>query len=89
MRLEGGERMYSPTDLVTFLGCQYATTLALQVLEQSPGSPKPTDALGELIKEKGLYHERMFLEELRSQYPGEVVEIASNRAFVSSSSWSR
>jgi predicted RecB family nuclease len=68
--------IYSATDLVNFLGCRHATFLDRRNLDE----PMPTaeeDPLMVLLQEKGMAHERRYLEKLKAdgrevtQIPGE------------------
>ena len=66
MRKIGGKILFSATDLVNFLGCRHCTWLDLKDLEQ-PLEKAESDAEKILLKEKGLEHERAYLERLREQ----------------------
>ncbi|PYU87860.1 MAG: hypothetical protein DMG08_27145, partial [Acidobacteria bacterium] len=66
MRKIGGKILFSATDLVNFVGCRHCTWLDLKDLEQ-PLEKAESDAEKILLKEKGLEHERVYLERLREQ----------------------
>ena len=74
MRDEQGVRLYSATDLVNFLGCGHATFLDVRQLHDPAELPEEDDEQLELLQEKGLEHERSFLERLRAQGRG-IIEI--------------
>ncbi len=74
MRIEHGALIFSATDLVTFLGCRHATFLDRRNLD-APVAPGEEDPLLALLKEKGIAHERRYLERLKMN-GREVVEIA-------------
>lgn len=59
--------LYSATDLVNFLGCAHCTALDLRCRDgQLAPPPAADDAYRTLLAEKGLEHERGFLNRLRS-----------------------
>src|SRR5580692_2964902 len=66
--------MFSATDLIAFLGCRHATFLDRRNLDE-PMPPGAEDPLLALLQEKGLAHERRYLEVLRKDGRG-VVEIS-------------
>lgn len=57
--------LYSASDLVNFLGCTHATVLDLAQLD-NPVKLPPDDEQTQLLQEKGLEHERAYLERLRN-----------------------
>ncbi|SDC56410.1 TM0106 family RecB-like putative nuclease [Paraburkholderia lycopersici] len=59
----GGVRIYSASDLVSFLECEYSTTLALIDLE-TPLPRNPADEQLALVQERGLKHEKAYLADL-------------------------
>lgn len=61
-----GERIYSASDLVSFLECEHSTTLALIDLV-TPLPRNPEDEQLALVQERGLAHERAYLGTLTSQ----------------------
>jgi predicted RecB family nuclease len=68
--------IFSATDLVNFLGCRHATFLDRQNLDE-PMAVREDDPLLVLLQEKGMAHERRYLEKLKAdgrevtQIPGE------------------
>ena len=69
-----GRRLYSASDLVNFLGCPHASTLDVRQLTEPVDFPDD-DAQTKLLQEKGLAHERDYLESLRAQGRS-IVEVA-------------
>jgi predicted RecB family nuclease len=78
MREEGGLRFYAATDLVNYLGCAHATACDLRQLT-NPVELSEDDEHAALLQEKGLEHERAYLERLRNEGRS-VTEIPSNVA---------
>ena len=66
MREEGGQRIYSATDLVNYLGCTHATFCDLRQLVQPVTLPAHND-YAVLLQEKGIEHERAYLAQLRKE----------------------
>lgn len=64
MRVIDGKRLYSASDLVNFLGCNHCTALDLRQLV-SPVELPPDDQQAVLLQQKGMVHERSYLERLR------------------------
>lgn len=64
MRNVDGARLYSASDLVNYMGCEHATLFDLRQLV-SPVELPGDDAHTVLLQQKGLEHERAFLEALR------------------------
>lgn len=62
MRLHEGQTLFSPTDLVRFLGCIHATALDLVRLGDPDGAPAlaQDDAMAKLVQQAGLEHEKRF-----------------------------
>src|SRR5829696_9550048 len=56
----------SATDLNNYLGCRHATFLDLSILGQAAAAAEPDPQL-ELLKKKGIDHERWHLDYLRNQ----------------------
>ena len=75
MLINDGVRLYSASDLVNFLGCTHATFLDLGHLVNPVQFP-PDDEQAKLLQEKGIEHERAYLERLRAD-GRVVVEIAA------------
>lgn len=68
MRLHLNQPLYSATDLLNFLGCTHATALDFKLM--GGGLAPPTsedDAYLEILKEKGLDHERLYLAKLKAE----------------------
>ena len=66
MQEQDGQTLFSAGDLVAFLECEHATTLALQ--DQAAPLPRAEDDESlQLIQDKGFAHEAAFLEKLRKQ----------------------
>lgn len=58
--------LFSASDLVNFMGCTHATFLDLRQLTE-PVTFDEDDAHTVLLQEKGMEHERAYLERLRSE----------------------
>ena len=67
--------IFSATDLVNFLGCRHATFLDRRNLDELMAGAED-DPLLVLLQEKGMAHERRYLEKLKAE-GREVVQIAS------------
>src|ERR1700674_729870 len=72
VRFQNNSLTFSATDLVNFLGCSHATYLDRRNLD-APVEFGAEDPLLALLQEKGLAHERRYLQKL--QKGREVVEI--------------
>jgi predicted RecB family nuclease len=57
----------APTDLSNFLGCRHLTALDLRAARGELTRPVRNDAFVDDLRERGLAHEREYLEVLRSQ----------------------
>jgi predicted RecB family nuclease len=68
--------LYSASDLVTFLGCRHATFLDRRQLD-APVPLGDADPYLALLQQKGIEHERAYLERLRDE-GREIVEIAGD-----------
>ncbi len=66
MRIQKGSLIFSASDLVNFLGCRHATYLDRRHLDE-PMPLADADPLLALLQEKGLAHERRYLEVLRKE----------------------
>src|SRR6478672_817717 len=66
MRRWNSNLLYSASDLVSHLECEHATTLALQDLDVRLPRAED-DAAAELIKDKGMEHERAVLAAFKAQ----------------------
>jgi predicted RecB family nuclease len=75
MKLHLDKPLYSATDLLNFLSCTHATVLDIEVMGGSlAASNGREDEYLAILSEKGLQHERRYLEKLRAQGKS-VVEI--------------
>jgi len=66
MQKRGDTTLFSASDLVNFMGCSHATFLDLANLSAPRAFPRDDDAT-KLLQEKGIEHERAYLERLRSE----------------------
>jgi uncharacterized protein len=66
MREYQGKQLYSATDLVNFLGCAHATALDIRQLS-APVELETDDAQTELLRKKGIEHERSYLAKLHGE----------------------
>ena len=66
MQRRNGSLLYSASDLVSHLECEHATTLALQDLDDRLPRAED-DAAAELIKDKGMEHEKAVLAAFKAQ----------------------
>jgi len=64
MRTLEGQLLFSASDLVNFLGCRHATVLDRKHLEE-PMQVAAEDPLLKLLQDKGIAHERQYLQSLR------------------------
>jgi predicted RecB family nuclease len=72
---QDGQTLFSAGDLVAFLECEHATTLALQ--DQAARLPRAEDDESlQLIQDKGFSHEASFLDSLKKQGLG-IFEVPS------------
>jgi len=62
-----GQRVYSATDLVGFLACQYLTVLDHAALDGHVPHPRRFDDDLEVLRKRGFEHERRYRDELVSQ----------------------
>lgn len=77
MRILDGEALYSPSDLVAFLGCEHRSVLDLRRLAGWEQQPAPPDAAAALVRRYGDLHERAHLARLL-QAGHDVVTIERN-----------
>ncbi len=68
------EILYSPSDLVTFLGCHHANFLAMKSLTENLDKTEAS-ATVQLLQKKGLEHEAAYLQHLKDEGK-RVVEIS-------------
>jgi uncharacterized protein len=76
MRITGKAIELSATDLANHLGCAHLTALSRAVAEGSAQRPYRDDPLAALLTERGIEHEKAYLEHLRATGVGKIVEIA-------------
>ena len=74
MQKVGGRITLSPSDLNDYLECPHLTTLALQVARGERARPFVADDHAELLRRKGEQHERAYLERLRADGRGFMVQ---------------
>ncbi len=74
MLIHHGVTIFSASDLVNFTGCAHATNLDVANLV-APTTFAPDDESAVLLQEKGIEHERAYLERLRSEGRS-IIEIA-------------
>lgn len=79
MRIHNDTLIFSATDLVNFLGCRHASFLDRWHLGD-PTLVAEDDPYLKLLQDKGIEHEKRYLETLRSE-GRQVIEIASDGSF--------
>ena len=67
MRRLGPELTLSATDLSNFLGCRHRTALDMAVAHGARKRPYYNDPLVEILGQRGLEHERKYVEALRAE----------------------
>ena len=67
MYLRSSTLVLSPTDLSAFLACRHRTGLDLAVARGALEKPEWRDPIGQALRERGLEHERHYLQWLRDQ----------------------
>src|SRR4051794_27567842 len=67
MRALGDGLVYSPTDLASFFGCEHLTTLELRRLRGEIKKPYFPDPGMRVLEERGMAHERDYLDKLRAK----------------------
>jgi len=70
---EDGGLVLSPTDLVAFLACQHLTELSLDVACGRLPEPTTDDPEVEVLRRRGMEHERTYLEQLAAEGVGVAV----------------
>lgn len=65
MRSTANGLLFSASDLVTFMGCRHATWLDIEAVRIGSKPPEVEDAQTELLQQRGLEHERTYLQELQ------------------------
>jgi predicted RecB family nuclease len=69
-----GRLVYAASDLNDYLECNRLTELEALVARHKLVRPQDEDSQAELLRRKGDEHELRYLEEMRTLYPGQVVE---------------
>ena len=69
--------LYSPSDLVTFLGCHHASFLDVKALSEDMDKAEASTT-GQWLQQKGLEHEAAYLQQLKGEGKS-VVEIPKDR----------
>ena len=69
--------LYSPSDLVTFLGCHHANFLDVKALSEDIDKAE-ANTTAQLLQQKGLEHEAAYLQQLKDEGRS-VVEIPKDR----------
>lgn len=66
MRVHTGTITSSPTDLANFLSCRHKTELDLLAARGMLARPMWVDPLAEVLRDRGLEHERTYIDSLRA-----------------------
>ncbi|MFZ1061632.1 MAG: hypothetical protein WAP47_20860, partial [Candidatus Rokuibacteriota bacterium] len=66
MQHVGGQVLFSPSDLASFVACEHLTQLEVAVALGECTRPSLENAYADLIRRKGEEHEQGFLEALRA-----------------------
>ena len=75
------EFLYSPSDLMSFFGCTHSTFMDYSTLLAGESIPvSEGETFAELLSQKGLEHESLYLEKLKSTFD-DVVEISGDKSF--------
>ena len=77
---DNGQILYSPSDLVIFLGCRHAHFLDFKSLSEDMEAAE-TSTIGQLLQQKGLEHEAAYLKRLKDEGKT-VVEIPKERSLL-------
>ena len=72
-KYNNNQTLYSPSDLVTFLGCRHASVLDVKALSGDANKAKISE-MGQLLGKKGLEHENAYFQQLKAEGKS-VVEI--------------
>jgi len=67
MNRRGSDLLYAATDLSSFLGCAHLTALDRAEVNGEIRKPHHDDPSLEVIRRRGLEHERLVLEQLRAR----------------------
>lgn len=83
MRLDGGRQRFFATDLTNFLGCRHLTAVERLAAHGLAKRPHFDDPMLEILRERGLEHERAYVEQLKTAGKTVVeIERKSSNAFV-------
>ena len=63
---DNGQILYSPSDLVTFLGCRHASFLDAKTPNEDAG-PAEDDSLSQLLQKRRLEHEAAYLQQMKDE----------------------
>jgi uncharacterized protein len=69
MHLLGADLVLSASDLSSFLACRHRTALDMAVAFGDRKRPHVHDPLVEILWERGLEHERRYVDVLRAECP--------------------
>src|SRR3954462_7159758 len=75
MQRVDGTLIFSPSDLQKFVDCEHLTRLQVRVCDGDLVAPSRDDQELDLLRRKGMEHERAWLERLRSEGKS-IVEIS-------------
>jgi uncharacterized protein len=79
LRLVGGDRIYSATDLTNFLACPHLTRLQLDRLEgRIEAAPERPASTADLAVQRGHEHERRHLELMLDRFGDDLVEVQND-----------
>ena len=67
MRVDAGDLKLSPSDLVRYLACHHLTELDRKVAEGGLPAPSRYDPSLELLRERGMAHEKAYVESLQAK----------------------
>lgn len=77
MQRAGDHMRFTASDLVGHLDCRHLTALDAAVVRGEANRPKPWDPLLQILAERGVAHERAFVDHLR-QSGNDTVEVEGN-----------
>jgi uncharacterized protein len=84
MQRVGGSLVFSPSDLQKFIDCEHLTRLQVRVCDAELAQPSRDDDGLELLRRKGVDHERAWLDRLRSEGKS-IVEIPERNDWTAAS----
>ncbi len=76
-RYGNNQILYSPSDLVTFLGCHHASFLDVKALSEDMDKAEASTT-DQLLQKKGLEYEAAYLQQLKDEGKS-VIEISKDR----------